>query len=240
MLSCGKESDIAYMYDAFVSYSRNDLSAVNALKAELDRHGLRVFLDVTSLRGGKAWPIELGKALNRSRVLILCWSAHSACSDWVNSEVRHSLIASRPPLVLPWLLDSTPLPPLLQYKQGFPDAPAPVVEVVLSARKRDRRHRLALGTIICAGAIALMIWFTAWEGFSGHVTDEQGLPISLVNLEAEGTHAQTNMSGTFKLSLFRFPYRSVRVTATKYGYQIKSVLTQSDQRDLGMVLERTP
>src|SRR5947207_2914666 len=114
------------MYDAFISYSRCDLRAVQGLKRQLDEQSLTVFLDLDSLRAGEDWLPQFGRALQNSRMTALCWSTQAAASEWVRAEINHCL--STPVPVLPWLLDSTPLPSMLVQTQGIPGTDAaPVV-----------------------------------------------------------------------------------------------------------------
>lgn len=47
-------------YDVFVSYSRQDSSAVELLASRLvDQHGLRVWLDRDQLAAGSSWRSEI-------------------------------------------------------------------------------------------------------------------------------------------------------------------------------------
>ena len=231
------------MYDAFISYSRSDLSTVQGLKRRLDERHLRVFLDLDSLRAGEDWPPQLGRALDGSRMMVLCWTARAAESPWVAAEIKHSLITSK--LVLPWLLDGTPLPPMLQQKQGVQGTdPAPMVNVIASKRRLHQR-RLAATWAAVAVVLALALWlllrvFTPQSMvFRGHLADEQGNAVAGATVEAEGVRGDTNPSGEFVLVLPGPPSRrALRVTAGKPGYRRRTIDTQSDVPDLGMVLEK--
>ena len=233
------------MYDAFISYSRLDLSAVQGLKRQLEERRLCFFLDVDSLRAGQDWPPQLGSAVQDSRMMVLCWSGHAAKSDWVRAEINHSLSTRRPVRVLPWLLDSTPLPPMLRQKHGFRGTdPAPVVNVIAKARSRHRRRR---GATLAACAVVLVpaLWLsprvftTQSVAFHGHVVDEQGDAVAGATIEADGIRTETNTSGEFVLVLHGPPSkRSLRVTAGKPGYRKRSIDTQSDVPDLGVALEK--
>jgi hypothetical protein len=231
------------MYDAFISYSRSDLSAVQGLKRQLDERRLRVFLDLDKLRAGEDWPPQLGRALDRSRMMVLCWTAQAAASPWVAAETNHSLITKK--LVLPWLLDGTPLGPMLKQKQGVQGTdPTPVVNFIASKR---RRHHLRVAAILAAVAVvlALALWlslpvFTPRSMvFRGHLVDEQGNAVAGGTVEAEGVRGNTNTTGEFVLVLPGPPSRrALRVTAGKPGYRRRTIDTQSDVPDLGMVLEK--
>ncbi|HXK02909.1 MAG TPA: toll/interleukin-1 receptor domain-containing protein [Verrucomicrobiae bacterium] len=69
------------MYDAFISYARGDLSFADSLLKGLDAEGLRAFVDVHSLRAGQEWPPQLGAALRKSLMMVLCWSAQALASE---------------------------------------------------------------------------------------------------------------------------------------------------------------
>ena len=231
------------MYDAFISYSRSDLAAVADLKRQLDKRGLHVFLDIDSLRAGEDWPPQLGRAIQKSRMTVLCWSAQAAVSDWVKAEINHSL--STPVPVLPWLLDTTPLPPMLQKTQGIPGTdPAAVVNVIADKRRRYNR-RVVVTWVACAIILFVVSWWSLRAfnkqsmAFHGHVVDEQGNALAGVAMEAGGVHADTNPNGEFALVLPASPPgRALRVTAWKPGYRKRAVDTQSDVPDLGVVLEK--
>jgi hypothetical protein len=233
------------MYYAFISYSRADLPAVQCLKRQLDERQLRVFLDLDSLRAGQDWPPQLGRAVQGSRMMVLCWSAQAAKSDWVKAEINHSLSTSKPVPVLPWLLDSTPLPPMLQQRHGIQGTdPAPVVNEIADERRRHHR-RVAATLVVGAVVLAPAVWlspriFTPQSiAFRGHVVDDQGNAVAGAVIEADGVRVDTNRSGEFALVLPGPPSRrALRVTAWKPGYRKRTIDTQSDVPDLGVVLEK--
>ena len=231
------------MYDAFISYSRLDLLTVQGLKRQLDERRLRVFLDIRSLRAGEDWPPQLGRAVRDSRMMVLCWSAQAEASEWVSAEIKYCHLAKKP--VLPWLLDGTPLPAMLQKTQGIQGTdPAPVVNVI--ANKRRRRHR-CLAALLVVGAVGLAsaVWYSPRVlvrqsvPFRGHIIDEQGNAMVGAMIEADGVRADTNASGEFALVLPGPPSRrALRVWAWKPGYRKRTVDTESDVPDLGVVLEK--
>ena len=87
-------------------------------------------------------------------MVVLCWSARAATSDWVKAEINHSLTANIP--VLPWLLDSTPLPPLLQRTQGIQGTDPTKVVNELGDRRKKRYRRLAPKLAVGAVLLALV------------------------------------------------------------------------------------
>ena len=104
------------MYDAFISYSRQDLAAVTQLKQACDSLRLKVFFDSASLRAAETWPDQLGAGIEKARLFVLCWSASAATSDWVQAEIKQAEMAKKP--ILPWTIDNTPLPDRLSTIQA--------------------------------------------------------------------------------------------------------------------------
>ena len=232
------------MYDAFISYSRHDLLAVQDLKRQLDKRRLRIFIDLESLRAGHVWPRQLGAAVQNSRIMVLCWSAQAAASDWVKAEIYHSLSTRKSVSVLPWLLDDTPLPPMLQDRYALRGDPALIVNAVVGERRRDTRRqifRLLLSTAVVTPALWILpqVFRSHTVNFRGHITDEEGNAVAGVTVEAEGVRADTNRNGEFGLILpGPDSVRALRVTAWKSGYQRQTINTQSDVPDLGIVIEK--
>lgn len=118
----------------YISY-RWDGSTAHAqwLQHHLEKAGLEVFRDVTSLRPGDHWPSELEAALNRAAALIVMidsrWLLHQDdygrrkldnTEDWVRREVERGLDRGIP--VVPVLVDDAALPP----SHALPDTLAPL------------------------------------------------------------------------------------------------------------------
>jgi adenylate cyclase len=101
-------------YDVFISYSREDLARVQPLVDELRRRGYRAFVDVESIVVGDKWKERLERSIRASRVLVLCWSEHARESEYVHFE--YSRAEGLHKAVLPWLLDQTPLPKMMELQ----------------------------------------------------------------------------------------------------------------------------
>ena len=80
------------MAQVFISYSRKDISFVEQLVADLRNTGLDVWYDVSSLRGGSRWRIEIENAIKNSQFFIVVLSPDSMASEWVEREF---LLASK-------------------------------------------------------------------------------------------------------------------------------------------------
>jgi hypothetical protein len=230
------------LYDAFISYARGDLTLAESLKKGLDAEGLHVFIDLHSLRAAQEWPPQLGAALRKSRMMVLCWSAQALASEWVSAEINLCLLVRKP--VLPWLVDSTPLPAKLARTHGTKGSDlAPIVSTVV--RERQRSHRRALVKLVPVGVLVALAPLWAWRlytdrtlAFRGHVLDEAGVPLADVTVEADGVRDQTGADGSFSLLLSGPLGRGLHLVVRKAGFVSREIDTQSDVPDLGVVLEK--
>jgi hypothetical protein len=221
-------------YDVFISYRRADAALVGPLRDELQRLGYRVFFDTVSIEGGDDWKVRLQRAVAGSRALVLCWSEHASQSPIVTFEYSCARALNKP--VVPWLLDHTPLPVMLDHLNGIhnPDA----LQVAAALRPRlgrtltARRRLQAAFAGLMAAAVAFALWFAfkppppppPWE-FSGTVVDrESSVPLPGVEVDVTldpnkpeiTTH--TDSQGKFKLSLPQPQPDHVMVRLTKDGY----------------------
>jgi hypothetical protein len=232
------------MYQVFLSYSSGNRPLVQTLSRELERRRLRVFLDVDSVRAGQSWPPQLGSAIQSSRVMVLCWSVDAAASEWVRAEIHHCLSSRKQVPVLPWLLDDTPLPAMISQCQGIKgNDPAPVVRAIAERRKLLRRRQLlrsAVGTLILLPAAWWATHFAPGERliFRGHVVDQQGNPVKDADVEAAGNRVKTHSDGSFVIRLADRPQKALRVLVSGDGFPARTLDTQADVPDLGIVVEK--
>ncbi len=124
-------------YDVFLSYSRADTERVGPLRDELRRMGYRVFFDVQSIDPGEKWKDRLDRSIRASRTLVLCWSERTRGSEYITFEYSRAEALHKP--VLPWLLDQTPLPAMLEV-QGI-TTPIPRGRPHSSSRRWAGRSR---------------------------------------------------------------------------------------------------
>src|ERR1041385_7682288 len=116
-------------YDIFVSYSHRDAASTTALAAGLRERGYKVFYDEQSINAGEPWKARLSEAIRASRVCILCWSENARTSEYVSFEYACSNGLGKP--VLPWLLDSTPLPQMIEIQGVKEHDPAKAIAAFL-------------------------------------------------------------------------------------------------------------
>jgi hypothetical protein len=214
-------------YDVFLSYSHRDSAATDAFVTAIRARGYRVFYDKKSIAVGEPWKVRLGKAIAESRVCILCWSAEARNSEYVAFEYARAEGLRK--AVLPWLLDATPLPQMIEIQGVVERDPARAAAQFLPHlgwRLALRRgfQAICLAAILLAGGAAW--WRThqpppPWE-FRGRVVDsETRLPIADVRVEAEGDRfaAYTDSEGRY---LLRFPLpkpKHVHLVFLKQGYR---------------------
>jgi hypothetical protein len=74
------------MAQVFISYSRKDISFVEQLVADLKNVGLDVWYDVSGIRGGSRWRIEIETAIRKSQFVVVVLSPDSIASEWVERE----------------------------------------------------------------------------------------------------------------------------------------------------------
>lgn len=106
------------MPSVFLSYSREDLSRIEELEAQLKTHpDISIWRDQEKIYGGQKWPKVLGEAIADQDVFLLAWSKHAAASHFVEFEWCTALALKK--TVILYLLDRTTLPPSLASTQGI-------------------------------------------------------------------------------------------------------------------------
>jgi small GTP-binding protein len=101
-----------FSFDLFLSYSSKDKTVVRRLAERLRQDGLKVWFDEWVLKPGDSIPAKIEEGLERSRVLVLCMSAHAFGSDW--TQLESGTFRFRDPLnqerrFIPLRLDDAPL-----------------------------------------------------------------------------------------------------------------------------------
>lgn len=81
--------------DVFASYSRKDRAVVLACRNTYKALGVRVYMDVASLRSGEYFEERLKHLIESSDVFQLFWSRHSANSPYVRQEWQYALRCQR-------------------------------------------------------------------------------------------------------------------------------------------------
>lgn len=206
------------------------------LRDELRRMGYRVFFDEQSIGPGEQWKRRLERSIRNSRALVLCWSEHTRVSEFVAFEYLRAEALHKP--VLPWLLDQTPLPAMLEV-QGVTTADAAQAAAQLKQALgwtlvRRRKLWAALGVLaVCIAGVAL--WFALrppppspppppWQ-FSAVVTDRvTGMPVAAVELDLQIGQGKVNtcFTGSDGACNFQLPQpepSTVHIFLRKDGYE---------------------
>lgn len=93
-------------YDVFLSYAREDLSAVQMLVSAIEAEGLSVFWD-RQIVPGQPWSDVLEAAINDSRAVVVVWSAASVKSTWVKAEATEAMTRGK---LVPVRIDNAAIP----------------------------------------------------------------------------------------------------------------------------------
>ncbi len=227
-------------YDVFLSYSRADTERVAPLRDELRRLGYRVFFDVQSIDPGEQWKRRLERSIAASRTVVLCWSEHTRASEYITFEYsRGEALHKR---ILPWLLDKTPLPAMLEVQAITTTDPAQAAAQLRPALGwplgRRRKLQVALGvlTVILAG---FGIWLALrppppWQ-FSAQVTDRvTGVPVTGVEVDVQIGQDKLNTcytagDGTCTLQLPQPEPETVHIYLRKDGYERDEAVVPSNK-----------
>jgi hypothetical protein len=101
----------------FISHNIANKAFAREMGALLVLDGIDVWFDEWAISAGDSIVGGVERGLQGSSHLLLLWSRHAKRSRWVTSELRSALVRSMSkgkPKIVPMLLDSTPLPPLLR------------------------------------------------------------------------------------------------------------------------------
>jgi hypothetical protein len=131
---------------AFLSHSSKDKPFIRQLAADLNAHGIAVWLDEQRIRVGDSIPERIGQGLAESDVFVIAISANSVGSEWVKRELNNALVSEverRDVKILPIKLDDAAVPRVIadkryadfsrSYKAGLDD--------LLNAMRNDDDNR---------------------------------------------------------------------------------------------------
>ena len=238
-------------YDVFFSYSRADTERVEPLRDELRRMGYRVFFDVQSIDPGERWKRRLDHSIRASRAVVLCWSQNTSRSEYITFEYARAETLRKP--VLPWLLDATPLPAMLEV-QGIAAAdPAQVAARLRPALGRPlARRRKLQGALAALAAIlaGVATWIALrppppWE-FQGEVTDRvtsmpiEGVEVDVLKSDVVQGSTSTDAKGNYDLHLPGPQTKTIQVRFRKEGYEAEKPLVVPTDKPLNMDMAKLP
>lgn len=238
-------------YDVFLSYSRADSERVRPLRDALRGMGYRVFFDVQSIDPGSPWKKRLERAIRESRTLVLCWSENARGSDYISFEYSRAEALHKP--VIPWLLDKTPLPAMLEVQAlTSPDAEqaAEALRPALGWTLHQRRWlQFAVAALVVA-LVAVGVWWQLrppppWQ-FRGEVTDRQtsmpiaGVEVDIISGNQVEASTLTNARGHFDIHLPQPRPQTIHVRFRKAGYEAEEPLNIPSGKPWNMDMARLP
>ena len=89
---------MAYKYDIFISYRRNEEALrwirkhfipILQLRVEFELGRKPILYIDEQLEAGTSWPVKLGEEIGQSRILIPLWSKNYLNSRWCTCEISH-------------------------------------------------------------------------------------------------------------------------------------------------------
>jgi TIR domain len=222
-------------YDIFLSYSRADTERVAPLRDALRQLGYRVFFDTQSIDPGEQWKQRLERSIQASRTLVLCWSQNTRGSEYITFEYSRAEALHR--RVLPWLLDKTPLPAMLEIQGVTATDPAQAAALLKPAlgMPLKRRNALKAALAACVAILAgVALWYflrppPPWH-FKGQVTDRitampiQGVEVDVMSGNQVEKSALTDAQGDFDIALPQPAPKDIQVLYRKDGYEAERPL----------------
>jgi hypothetical protein len=200
--------------------------------------GYSVFFDVQSIDPGEKWKRRLERSIEASRALVLCWSENTRGSDYITFEYSRAEALHK--LIVPWRLDKTPLPAMLEV-QGITaengEQAAAAIRPALGPTMRQRTMTLVAIAVIVGIVAAVGSWLALkpppppppWD-FRGEVTDRiTSMPIAGVEVDVmSGNSVEaevfTDVEGHFDLRLPQPRPATINVRFRKDGYQAEQPL----------------
>lgn len=152
----------------FISYPRELTERCLALRAELARRRIRVWVDLRQMQGGP-FPNQLRSAIERSGAVVLLLSPEAATSEWVEAEAMTALDTGK--LLIPVLVKEIPIPrpewvdAVLQHHgiQYYPADPHVVADKIRDLLPRHywirqlRPSKAQLAVVVVASLAAIIL-----------------------------------------------------------------------------------
>ncbi|MBF8276934.1 MAG: hypothetical protein HW390_2007 [Candidatus Brocadiaceae bacterium] len=101
------------MYHAFICHASEDKPVARRLASDLERHGVKVWLDERELQVGESLRERIEQALEQSHHVIVLLSRTSTKKEWVKKELSTAFsleIGRQKKVILPVLLEETSVP----------------------------------------------------------------------------------------------------------------------------------
>jgi hypothetical protein len=105
-------------HDVFVSYSSEDKPTADAICNVLENRGIRIWIAPRDVLPGTDWGAAIIDAINRSRVMILIYSASANESQQIKREVERAVNRGIP--LIPFRIEDVPMSKTLEYFVSTP------------------------------------------------------------------------------------------------------------------------
>lgn len=118
-MGMGKINNKTKPFDIFISYKSENIDWVNRLKQDLQRRGVKVWLDKEQIRPGDHFAEALEHGIELSKSMGLVITAESLRSNWVREEYYRalSLVNEDSLQLIPIMLEQAELPGFLKGRQ---------------------------------------------------------------------------------------------------------------------------
>jgi len=129
-------------YDVFISHSAKDREFATRFAEDLDKAGLRVWLDLWHIKPGDSFVGAIEQAMKASRFLLIVMSPDYFQSAWTNQEWQYTLaqeLAGSGIRLIPILLRDCEIPAILRTKQWVDFRDRAQYRLVLDGLVRDLR-----------------------------------------------------------------------------------------------------
>jgi len=112
-ITCGDGGSMSHV---FLSYAHEDRGFTGDLARDLERRGLRCWIDQEAIRAAQPWREEIAQAIQQCGAFLIVLSPRSVASDEVNRELAYAASSGR--RIVPLVYKSVQLPPAIGLTLG--------------------------------------------------------------------------------------------------------------------------
>ena len=100
-------------HDVFISHAVEDKEVANAICSTLEARGIRCWIAPRDVQPGRDWGASLISAINKSRAMVLVFSAHANKSHNITRELNHAIDKGVP--VIPFRIEDVMPSETMEY-----------------------------------------------------------------------------------------------------------------------------
>lgn len=127
--------------DCFISFGSGDRPFAESVKAQLDVHGLDVFLAPVSLSLGEHWSPATLDALRNSKWVLFLASREACRSPYVQQEVGGAILTRKSLVPVVWDMSPSELPAWSNQHQALDIRGMTIEQIALSINSLGQRIR---------------------------------------------------------------------------------------------------